>query len=92
MLERVDDFTIVRATVELGKNLGLRVVAEGVQDRDTFDRLGDFGCDEAQGFYIARPLEAGEFWHWLSSREMSVDTPESQAAERSKARGKLRAV
>jgi diguanylate cyclase (GGDEF)-like protein len=92
MLDRVDDFTIVRATVELGKNLGLRVVAEGVQDRDTFDRLGDFGCDEAQGFYIARPLEAEEFWRWLSNREMSVETQEPRAAERSKARGKLRAV
>ncbi len=62
MLDRVEDFTIVRATVELGRNLGLRVVAEGVQDRDTFDRLGDFGCDEAQGFYIAKPLEPEAFW------------------------------
>jgi EAL domain-containing protein (putative c-di-GMP-specific phosphodiesterase class I) len=34
------------------------VVAEGVQDRDTFDRLGDFGCDEAQGFYIAKAARA----------------------------------
>ena len=68
MMERVEDFTIVRATVELGRNLGLRVVAEGVQDRDTFDRLGDFGCDEAQGFYIARPLEPEDFWRWLSHR------------------------
>jgi diguanylate cyclase (GGDEF)-like protein len=69
MLDRAEDFTIVRATVELGRNLGLRVVAEGVQDRATFDRLGDFGCDEAQGFYIAKPLEPDAFWLWLSARE-----------------------
>ncbi len=69
MLDRAEDFTIVRATVELGRNLGLRVVAEGVQDRATFDRLGDFGCDEAQGFYIAKPLEPEAFWRWLSARE-----------------------
>ncbi|MDQ4109099.1 MAG: EAL domain-containing protein [Actinomycetota bacterium] len=69
MLDRAEDYTIVRATVELGRNLGLRVVAEGVQDRATFDRLGDFGCDEAQGFYIAKPLEPDAFWLWLSARE-----------------------
>jgi diguanylate cyclase (GGDEF)-like protein len=92
MLERVQDFTIVRATVELGRNLGLRVVAEGVQDRDTFDRLGDFGCDEAQGFYISKPLEPEAFRRWLSLREMSVDESEPPEAERSVRHGRLRAV
>lgn len=92
MLDRVDDFTIVRATVELGRNLGLRVVAEGVQDRDTFDRLGDFGCDEAQGFYISRPLEPEDFWDWLSSRETSSDEAEPSGSELPRARGNLRAV
>jgi diguanylate cyclase (GGDEF)-like protein len=93
MLERVEDFTIVRATVELGRNLGLRVVAEGVQDRDTFDRLGDFGCDEAQGFYISRPLEPEEFWSWLSQREMSLEMTEQPEAEgANRRRGKLHAV
>ena len=92
MLERVEDFTIVRATVELGRNLGLRVVAEGVQDRDTFDRLGDFGCDEAQGFYISRPLEPEDFWEWLSTREMSADASEPAGSDRSRPRGTLRAV
>ena len=68
MNEDANDFMIVRATVELGQNLGLRVVAEGVEDRETFDRLADFGCDEAQGYYIARPMPAEEFGHWLSAR------------------------
>ena len=53
-----NDFMIVRATVDLGRNLGLRVVAEGVEDLATFDRLADFGCDEAQGYYISRPVSA----------------------------------
>jgi diguanylate cyclase (GGDEF)-like protein len=92
MLERVEDFTIVRATVELGRNLGLRVVAEGVQDRETFDRLGDFGCDEAQGFYIARPLEPEEFWRWLSAREASLDPSDEPARESKARRGRLHAV
>jgi EAL domain-containing protein (putative c-di-GMP-specific phosphodiesterase class I) len=93
MLDRVEDFTIVRATVELGRNLGLRVVAEGVQDRETFDRLGDFGCDEAQGFYIAKPLEPSAFWTWLSAREAEFDVaPRSERAAPDGAGGRLRAV
>jgi EAL domain-containing protein (putative c-di-GMP-specific phosphodiesterase class I) len=91
MLDRVEDFTIVRATVELGRNLGLRVVAEGVQDRETFDRLGDFGCDEAQGFYIAEPLEPEDCWRWLSRREMSVEASPAEA-QRPSRRGSLHAV
>ena len=91
MLDRVEDFTIVRATVELGRNLGLRVVAEGVQDRETFDRLGDFGCDEAQGYYIAEPLEPEDCWRWLSRREMSVE-PAAAEGDRPSRRGSLRAV
>ncbi|MGH2680586.1 MAG: putative bifunctional diguanylate cyclase/phosphodiesterase [Actinomycetota bacterium] len=94
MMDRVEDFTIVRATVELGRNLGLRVVAEGVQDRETFDRLGDFGCDEAQGYYIAKPLEPASFWRWLSAREAEFDvTPRAEAAPAADGpSGRLRAV
>jgi diguanylate cyclase len=91
MLDRVEDFTIVRATVELDRNLGLRVVAEGVQDRETFDRLGDFGCDEAQGFYIAKPLEPDAFWTWLSAREAEFDL-EADPAPSDRPRGRLHAV
>ena len=65
-----NDFMIVRATVDLGRNLGLRVVAEGVEDLDTFDRLAEFACDEAQGFYISKPLSAIEFTRWLSVRNL----------------------
>ncbi len=65
-----NDFMIVRAAVDLGRNLGLRVVAEGVEDRATFDRLADFGCDEAQGYYISKPVAADEFTRWLSARNL----------------------
>ncbi|MCA1598802.1 MAG: EAL domain-containing protein, partial [Chloroflexi bacterium] len=54
------DAAIVRATVGLGRSLGLRVVAEGVEDRATWDRLTELGCDTAQGYYLARPLPAVE--------------------------------
>jgi diguanylate cyclase (GGDEF)-like protein len=68
MHEDANDFLIVRATVELGRNLGLRTVAEGVEDAATFDRLAEFGCDEAQGYYVSRPLPAEELTRWLSVR------------------------
>jgi len=79
-----NDFMIVRATVELGRNLGLRVVAEGVEDRETFDRLADFGCDEAQGYYISRPMPLDEFGRWLSVR-----TPDAIVHEGATARTAL---
>ena len=71
-----NDFMIVRATVDLGRNLGLRVVAEGVEDLATFDRLADFGCDEAQGYYISRPVSAVEFTRWMSVRNLDREVTE----------------
>jgi diguanylate cyclase len=52
--------TIVRATVDLGHALGIEVVAEGVETRQTWDRLADLGCDRAQGYFINRPSDAAD--------------------------------
>jgi diguanylate cyclase (GGDEF)-like protein len=59
-----DDATIVRSIIDLGAALGLRVVAEGVETRQTWQRLCDMGCDEAQGWYLAQslPVEAATTW------------------------------
>jgi len=51
---------IVSAAIDAGHGLGLRVVAGGVEDADTWDLLADLGCDEAQGDYLSPPLPAGE--------------------------------
>ncbi|HET9442460.1 MAG TPA: EAL domain-containing protein, partial [Acidimicrobiales bacterium] len=51
---------IVRSTIDLGHNLGLRVVAEGVEDAVTWQRLNDLGCDSAQGYYLSRPVPADQ--------------------------------
>jgi diguanylate cyclase (GGDEF)-like protein len=67
-----EDTAIVRSTSELAHNLGLSVVAEGVEDQWTLDILGTFGCDQAQGFYIARPMAAGELVHWLGQGSWKV--------------------
>jgi len=75
MKDDANDFAIVRATVELGQNLGLHVVAEGVEDLDTFDKLAEFGCDEAQGYYIGRPMPVEDFERWLTVRH--ADEPDA---------------
>jgi len=51
-----NDAIIVRSTIELGHNLGLRIVAEGVEDAETLDWLRNVGCDVAQGYHMARPM------------------------------------
>ncbi|GAC1539927.1 MAG: hypothetical protein NVS3B12_26480 [Acidimicrobiales bacterium] len=56
---------IVRSVIDLGHNLGLQTVAEGIENQATWDQLASLGCDSAQGFYLARPMAADEFVPWL---------------------------
>jgi diguanylate cyclase (GGDEF)-like protein/PAS domain S-box-containing protein len=62
------DAVIVRSTVDLGHNLGLRVVAEGVEDQATWQELATLGCDSVQGYYLARPMPAAELVAWLATQ------------------------
>ncbi len=62
-----DDAAIVRSTVGLGHNLGLKVVAEGVETRSTWDQLVEMGADVAQGYYLSKPLAPAQFDIWLSA-------------------------
>ncbi|MEJ7584681.1 MAG: bifunctional diguanylate cyclase/phosphodiesterase, partial [Acidimicrobiales bacterium] len=65
MRRRAADLTIVRSAIDLGHNLSLSVVAEGVEDARTLRQLSDLGCDLAQGFHVSRPLDVGDFASWL---------------------------
>ncbi len=56
---------IVKMSVVLGRELGMTVVAEGIEDQDTWDLLADLGCDVAQGYFIARPMPGGELYEWV---------------------------
>jgi diguanylate cyclase (GGDEF)-like protein len=67
-----DDNTIVRSTIELGHNLGLSVTGEGVEDEQTWARLASLGCDEAQGYYMSRPLPVDELDRWLVESRWGV--------------------
>jgi EAL domain-containing protein (putative c-di-GMP-specific phosphodiesterase class I) len=59
------DAFIVRSSIQLGHNLGLNVVAEGVEDESTLALLGALGCDSAQGYLIKRPCPGDEITAWL---------------------------
>jgi len=56
---------IARSIIELAHNIGLQVVAEGVEDKQTYDILAAWGCDGAQGYYISQAIEADDFTQWL---------------------------
>jgi len=57
--------TIVRSTIDLGHNLGLQVVAEGVEDVAVWNMLRSLGCDDAQGYFMSKPLDPGALAHWI---------------------------
>jgi EAL domain-containing protein (putative c-di-GMP-specific phosphodiesterase class I) len=61
------DGEIVRSTVGLGHNLGLSIVAEGVEDESSLAFLRDVGCDIAQGFFIAKPMPAESIVEWATT-------------------------
>ncbi len=73
MAQDDDDDTIVKSTIELGRNLGLDVVAEGVESQQVWDRLKDLGCTTAQGYYLSRPVPAPELQAWLLQRRATSD-------------------
>jgi EAL domain-containing protein (putative c-di-GMP-specific phosphodiesterase class I) len=64
-----DDDVIVRSTIDLGRNLGLHVVAEGVETEETWQRLSELGCELVQGFLLSRPVPAAELAAWLRARK-----------------------
>ena len=69
-----DHGAIVRAVVSMGHQLGMTVVAEGVEDDDTLDALAEIGCDIAQGYGIARPAPVEVIDAWLAARADAAAT------------------
>ncbi len=82
LLDKQDE-VIVRSTIDLGHNLGLQVVAEGIESSPVLDRLADLGCDIGQGYCISRPLPFELFERWLTTTEYRIGefpTPEASVA------------
>jgi EAL domain-containing protein (putative c-di-GMP-specific phosphodiesterase class I) len=69
MVANPDLSTVVRSTIELGHNLGMKVVAEGVEDGHGWDLLETLGCDDAQGYFISPPLEPAALVAWMREHD-----------------------
>jgi len=77
MTSNARDAVIVRSTVDLGRNLGLRVVAEGVEDSLTLQELETLGCDAVQGYHISRPIPADDLISWLEQQQTAMPPPQT---------------
>ncbi|MEH3085344.1 MAG: EAL domain-containing protein [Xylophilus ampelinus] len=75
-----DDETIVRSTIDLGHNMGLVVVAEGVEDAAVMERLRALGCDRVQGYHLSKPLPPAQLEAWLRDRQARDAEAASAAA------------
>ena len=83
MLEDGEDAVLVRSMIELGHNLGLTVVAEGIEDQATADALAAGGCDTAQGYHLGRPMAVEDLDRWLRARGAGAPAlPQQRAGER----------
>lgn len=67
-----DDQVIVRSIIELAHNMGLEVVAEGIEDRASLDLLQEYGCDLAQGFYLCKPMTSRDLETFLHERNTTT--------------------
>jgi EAL domain-containing protein (putative c-di-GMP-specific phosphodiesterase class I) len=74
MVTQDSDAKIVRSTIDLAHNLGLSVVAEGVENGDILSALNSLGCDEAQGYHVSRPVPATDFMAVCTRWESSLPT------------------
>jgi EAL domain-containing protein (putative c-di-GMP-specific phosphodiesterase class I) len=65
-----NDAVIVRSTIDLGRNLGLKVVAEGVESREVWRDLARLDCDFVQGYFLSRPMPASALSEWIRQRRI----------------------
>jgi len=75
-----DDEMIVRSTIDLAHNLGIRVVAEGVETAEAWNLLRELKCDQAQGYHMGRPMPVTDFSAWSTSWGMRRQAGDADAA------------
>ncbi len=82
--ESTNDLVIVRSTIELAHNMGLKVVAEGVETQAGYEILRRLGCDMAQGFWMAKPMAGSEVGGWMAGwviQQSTVNSRHSSVSE-----------
>ena len=65
----------MRSTIELAHNLGLEVVAEGVESQEIWEVLRELGCDYGQGYHFSRPIPPDQFVDWMTAFAVPVTVP-----------------
>lgn len=73
MMENVNDEVIVRSTIDLAHNMGMKVVAEGIENHQTWYKLSELHCDFAQGHYLSKPSSATELNQWLQQSPWGIN-------------------
>lgn len=84
MANNENDTIIVRSTVDLGHNLNLKVVAEGVENLEVWDLLANMGCDYGQGYFMGKPMPEKDFKAWLVRWEEQIKTMRTDSEENTK--------
>jgi diguanylate cyclase (GGDEF)-like protein len=74
MANNENDTIIVRSTVDLGHNLNLKVVAEGIENQEVWDLLATMGCDYGQGYFMGKPMPEKDFKTWLARWQEQTNT------------------
>lgn len=72
MVQDENDAVIVRSTIDLGHNLNLKVVAEGIENSVAWDMLAAMGCDDGQGYFMGKPMPVKEYAAWLRQWQLKV--------------------
>jgi len=73
MANNKDCAVIVNSVIDLGHNLGLKVIAEGIEDQRAWEMLRDKGCDFGQGYFMGRPMTAANLGPWIESWRKKKD-------------------
>ena len=84
MLGNSSDAVIVHSTVDLGRNLGLRVVAEGVENALTLQHLDLLGCHAVQGYHISRPVTAEDLISWVEEQAKATPQPAANGTDQAR--------
>jgi EAL domain-containing protein (putative c-di-GMP-specific phosphodiesterase class I) len=72
MIHSAGDAIIVQSTIGLAHNLGIGVIAEGVEDGETLERLRELKCDQAQGYFISKPKPVEEIEVWMNAHGLGA--------------------
>jgi EAL domain-containing protein (putative c-di-GMP-specific phosphodiesterase class I) len=82
VVDDTHDVAIVRSTISLAHELVLQVVAEGIEDKPTWQLLAKLGCDTAQGYFMSPPLPAADLSRWLDESGWQLDNNDTAVSLR----------